>query len=155
MGYVVGHVSAPVYGYMNEIMGVRPISTARGVLDAEAGICGHAALTFASIVKRFGLKVRSVQFYYGDNNHIANEVFYDGEWHYYDPTFGAYYQDGTRVLSIEEARSHPNPSSLLRYNTTLFWYSVASMADLTSLTDFGMETDPATRVEVDQQLFVG
>ena len=54
MSYVVGHVSAPAYGYMNGIQGVRPTPTGDGVLRAGAGICGHAALTFAAIVKRFG-----------------------------------------------------------------------------------------------------
>ena len=156
MSYVVGHVSAPAYGYMNLIQGIRPVPTPDGVLHAGAGICGHAALTFAAIVKRFGLPVRSVQFYYGaGDNHIAAEVFYDGAWHYYDPTFGAYYRDGDRVLSIGEARAHPDPESLLDFNRTLLWYTVASMAGATNLTDFSVETDPETRVEIDRQPFVG
>src|SRR5919198_546420 len=108
LSYVVGHVSAPAYGYMNKTLGIRPQPTAEGVLTVGAGICGHAALTFAAIVKRFKIPVRSVQFYYADgvNNHIADEVFYAGAWHYFDPTWGAVYEDaGGHVLSIDEARA--------------------------------------------------
>ncbi len=154
MTHVVGHVSAPAYGYMNVFLGSVPKPTANGVLASGAGICGHAALTFAAIVKAFKLPVRSVQFYYGEgDNHIAAEVFYNGAWHYYDPTFGAYYIDGLNVLSIEQARAHPDPGSLLLHDRTLLWYTVASRAGATSLTDFGIETDPDTRVEIDQQPF--
>jgi hypothetical protein len=152
MSYVVGHVSAPGYGYMNVLLNQQPIPTAEGALAAGSGICGHAALTFAAIVKHFGLKVRSVQFYYADgvNNHISAEVFYDGEWHYYDPTWGAYYVQGGRVLSIEQARQHADPRSVLRQNGTLFWRSIQDLAGGPPLGD---ETDPATRVDIDKQPF--
>ena len=150
MTYVVGHVSAPAYGYMNELLGTLPEPTANGALSAGAGICGHAALTFAAIVKRFGLPVRSVQFYYGTNNHIAAEVFYDGDWHYFDPTYGAYYGAPDEVLSIDEARS--DPSAPFRQNTTLLWWTVGMMAGYTGLLEFGV--DPATRVEIDEQPFL-
>jgi hypothetical protein len=155
MSYVVGHVSAPAYGYMNGLLGTRPKATANDVLDKGAGICGHAALTYAAIVKAFGLKVRSVQFYYADgvNNHITDEVHYDGAWHYYDPTWGAFYEDESgHVLSITEARGHPDPQSLLRKDETLLWGWVWDRAGGHPL---GLETDPATRVELDRQPFSG
>ena len=150
MTYVVGHVSAPAYGYMNELLGARPVPTADGALGAGAGICGHAALTFAAIVKRLGLPVRSIQFYYGTNNHIAAEVFYDGGWHYFDPTYGAYYGTPDGVLSVDEARS--DPGAPLHQNTTLLWWTVGMMAGYTGLLEFAV--DPATRVEIDKQAFV-
>jgi hypothetical protein len=155
MTYVVGHVSAPGYGYMNTSLGVRPEPTAESVLTAGSGICGHAALTFAAIIKRFKLPVRSVQFYYADgvNNHIAAEVYYGGAWHYYDPTWGAFYADATgRVLSIDDARTHPDPESLLQQDGTLLWRSILSMAGVPPL---GAETSPDTRVEIDKQPFSG
>ncbi len=153
MSYVVGHVTAPGYGYMNVIAGTRPTPTPNGVLEVGSGICGHAALTFAAIVKRFGLPVRSVQLWYENGSgHIAAEVFYDGAWHYYDPTFGAYYSVGGRVLSIGEARAHPEGRSLLRHDATLFWYRVALLAGVDYLAG---EPNAATRVEIDQQPFTG
>ena len=86
MSYVVGHVSAPDYGYMNVLVGTQPTPTPNGVLEAGSGICGHAALTFAAIVKRFGLPVRRVLLWYENGaGHTAAEVFYDGAWHYSIP----------------------------------------------------------------------
>lgn len=154
MSYVVGHVSAPAYGWMNEIDGSGLMPTANAVLAAGAGVCGHAALTFAAIVKRFGLEVRSVQFYYDTSSHIANEVYYDGAWHFYDPTYGAYYTDDDHVLSMEDARSHPDPKSLLKFNRALLWYEVAVLAGFESSTDLEATLDPETLVEYDKQPFV-
>jgi hypothetical protein len=152
MQYVVGHVSAPAYGYRNVFGGELPQFTAASVLETQAGICGHAALTFAAIVKRFRLPVRSVQFWYPNGDgHIAAEVYYEGGWHYFDPTFGAYYRDGNEILSIEAARTRPDGRSLLEYDTTQFWYRTASIAGVEYLS---AETEPSTRVEIDKQPFV-
>ena len=152
MNYVTGHVSAPAYGFMNAVMGTSPLPNAESVLQAGAGICGHAALTFAAIVRRFDIPVRSVQFYYADgiNNHIADEVYYDGAWHYFDPTWGAFYSDGLRVLSITEARERTDARSLLHQNDTLFWRWALRRAGVPEL---GAETDATTRVEIDKQRF--
>lgn len=152
MDYVVGHVTAPGYGYMNRILGTQPLPTAESALEFGSGICGNAALTFAAILKRFGLPVRSVQFYYanGVDNHIAVEVFYDGGWHYFDPTWAAYYEEGGRVLSIGEARARANPRALLNHHSTLFWRWVGTMAGVEPL---GAETDASTRVDIDKQPF--
>ena len=155
MTYVVGHVSAPGYGYMNVTLGTHPLPTAESALATGSGICGNAALTFAAIVKRFNVPVRSVQFYYADgiNNHIADEAYYGGAWHYYDPTWGAFYADAAgRVLSIDEARAHPDPRSLLKQDDTLLWRGVQTMAGVAPL---GAETDPSTLVELDKQPFHG
>lgn len=154
MTYVVGHVTAPAYGYMNEILNVRPAPTANGALSTGAGICGHAALTFAAIIKRLGVPVRSVQFYYGQaDTHIADETFYDGDWHYYDPTYGAIYVDGGKVLSITDARGRPDGLSLLEHDRTLLWFQVVSLAGMRSLSDLGFQTAPGTRVELGRQPF--
>jgi hypothetical protein len=154
MEYVEGHVSPTVFGYMNEIMGVRPQSTAEATLAAGAGICGYASLTYAAILKRFGLPVRSVQFYYDDGrNHIAVEVFYDGDWHYFDAYYGMYYEKDGDVLSIAEARADP-AAATLRHHDNQYWFTVASRAGL-RVADLGYETSPNTRVEIDKQVFLG
>jgi Transglutaminase-like superfamily len=157
MDYVVGHVSAPAYGYMKD-NGQSLASTPDAILGAQAGICGHAALTFAAIVKRLGFAVRSVQFYYGPDgtwNHIADEVAYDDGWHYFDPTFGIYYEQDGGVLSIADARAATDLASLLQKNMTLFWTTVTLQAGATELSDTSFATDPATVVTIDQQPFTG
>ncbi|HEU5477517.1 MAG TPA: transglutaminase domain-containing protein [Gaiellaceae bacterium] len=157
MDYVVGHVSASAYGYLEVFGGGLPAATPDAVLAAQAGICGDAALTYAAIVKRFGFQVRSAQFFYTDpppwstpDSHIAVEVFYDGGWHLFDPTFGTYYQDaGENVLSITDVRANGGTQ-------------VKDEASFTNLAEnhlYGdstaFETDPATVVTLGQQPFTG
>jgi hypothetical protein len=156
MDYVSGHVSASAYGFLSVTHGVLPVATPDSVLGAQAGICGHAALTFAAIVQHFGYQVRSVQFYYDDpppystpDSHIANEVYYEGGWHFFDPTFGVLWFDKATgsVLSITDARAGLGTRSKDEATFTNlaedFFYG-----DGTSF-----ETDPATSVVLDGQPF--
>jgi hypothetical protein len=156
MDYVVGHVNAPAYGYLTTIAGVGVPAMPDPILSVQAGICGHAALTYAAIVRHFGYSVRSVQFYYGPGgawNHIADEVSYDGDWHYFDPTFGIYYQEAGDVLSITDARTATDPASLLVQDDSLFWTAVVRQAHNTELSDVSFATDPDTAVVIDGQSF--
>lgn len=157
MDYVVGHVSASAYGYLEVFGGGVPAATPDAVLAAQAGICGDSALTFAAIVKRFGFDVRSVQFYYTDpppwstpDGHIAVEVFYDGGWHFFDPTFGTYWQDANEdVLSITDLRANGGT----RVKDAASFTNLAEDHLYGDSTEF--ETDPATVVTLDQQPFKG
>ena len=156
MDYVVGHVSAAAYGYLTVAGLPLPLANPQSVLAAQAGICGHAALTFAAIVKHFGYQVRSVQFYYDDpppystpDSHIADEVFYDGSWHFFDPTFGVVWTDQATdgVVSITDARAGLGTESK----------DAASFTNLAEDYFYGdgtaFETDPATTVVLDGQQF--
>jgi transglutaminase superfamily protein len=113
MDYVAGHVSDTAYGYVAAFGGKLPHPTANTALLTQAGICTGAAVTFGTIVHHFGFPVRSVNFYYDDpppndtpDGHVAVEVFYDGSWHFFDPTFGLFWTDGKgRVLSIRDVRA--------------------------------------------------
>ena len=160
MDYVVGHVSASAYGYLDKYNLPLPSATPDSALGAQAGICGHAALTLAAIVKRFGYQVRSVQFYYTDpagpagppvsDNHIADEVFYDGGWHFFDPTFGVYWTDANaNVLSITDVRTDGGTEVKDRATFTNL-YEDYYFGDGTAF-----ETDPATVVAIGQQPFTG
>jgi multidrug efflux pump subunit AcrA (membrane-fusion protein) len=156
MDYVVGHVNAPAYGYLTTIAGIGVPALPDPILGAQAGICGDAALVFAAIVRHFGYSVRSVQFYYGPGgawNHISDEVSYDGGWHYFDPTFGIYYQEAGNVLSITDARTATDPASLLAQDDSLFWTAVVRQAQNKELSDVSFATDPATAVVIDGQSF--
>jgi hypothetical protein len=149
MSYVVGHVSAPAYGYANEIAHDVGAQTAEQILSSQAGICGSAAIAYAGIAARLGLETRSVQFYYpAGDSHVAVEVRYGGSWHYYDPTWGAVYLQGDDVLGIEEARALPDPALALHSDTTLFWAAVMAPSGYPNLEAM---TDPATRVEIGAQ----
>ena len=113
MDYVTGHVSDTAFGYLKLSGGRLPKNRPNPALAAQAGVCSHAAVTFAAIVEALGLRVRSVNFNYVDpgpnptsDGHVAVEVFYDGGWHFFDPTFGAFWTTrGGSVISISEVRA--------------------------------------------------
>lgn len=158
MDYVVGHVTVSAYGYLQLYGLPLPSSDPNSILSVEAGICGHAAATFAAIVKHFGYPVRSAQFWYTQPNgpagpaapstHIADEVYYDGGWHFFDPTFGVYWTDADgNVLDITTVRASGGTQ-------------VKDEASFTNLEEnyyFGdataFETDPATTVVLDGTTF--
>jgi hypothetical protein len=163
MDYVVEHVSASAYGYLEVNNLPLPGPTPDSILGTQAGICGHAAIAFASIVKHLGLRARSAQFYYTDpagpagpgtpDSHIAVEVYYDGGWHFFDPTFGVFWTDPATgdVLSITDARDptlggveHKDDISITNLAEDYFY------GDSTAF-----ETDPATTVTIGQEAFTG
>jgi Transglutaminase-like superfamily len=115
MNYVVGHVSAPNYGYLNEIAHNPTAGDVEDILQRQAGICGAAQLTFAAIASQVGLVTRKLYIWYtlpdGTlGGHATNEVYYnDGHsagWHWFDATWGIFYRDPSAgqddVLSLTE-----------------------------------------------------
>lgn len=166
MNYVVGHVSAAAYGYLEKsslplqaVGGDTDAALANTVLAAQAGICGQAADTFAAILIQLGYQVRSVQFYWKlpagtPDSHIAVEVFYGGGWHFFDPTFGLFWTGRKGgVLSIGGVRAGDGAEHRD--------FEHKDMASFTNLiedrwfngNDTGFETAPATRVVLDAQTF--
>lgn len=144
MNYVVGHVTAPAYGYRNAIAHFDLPWDAETALGTQAGICGTASFTFQALVQQFGLPVRSVQFYFPDgiNNHIAVETFYDGSWHYFDPTWNLTFSQGDSVQSITDART--GPTNTLHHDENLLWFLMSPAL----ASEFPLLTDPATVVEI-------
>lgn len=109
MSYVVGHVSAPQYGYLRYIAHQPLPRTAAEALEMQAGICGNAATTMQTMLAHFHVEARRVDVYYStpnasSNGHTTVEVRYAGTWHWFDPTWGTIYvRPGTaqsRVLSL-------------------------------------------------------
>jgi Transglutaminase-like superfamily len=157
LDYVAGHVTLASYGYLTEFGLALPDATANSVLGAQAGLCGHAALTFAAIVMHFGFPVRSVQFYYTDpapfntaDSRIADEVYYDGSWHFFDPTFGALWTDAAgHVLSIDDARAGLGTEQKDAASFTNI------IEDITYGDSTGFETAATTTVVLDGQPFTG
>jgi Transglutaminase-like superfamily len=154
--YVVGHVSTGEFGFLELENLPLPQATPDSILGAQAGICGHAALTFAAIIKRLGFPVRSVQFYYstpqGDpDSHIADEVYYDDGWHFFDPTFGTFWTDAAgQVLSISDVRAQGGIEQKDSASFTNFVENAWYVGD-----DTAFLTDPTTTVVLDGQPFTG
>lgn len=152
LDYVVGHVSDTEYGYLEVFggAGALPARDPESALAAQAGFCVHAAVTFTAIVKAFGFQTRNVQFFYDDpgsppvpDSHVAVEVFYDGAWHFFDPTFGQFWADGgDHVLSITDVRAGlgTRQKNLASFTNV---FEDAVFGD-----DSWFETDPATTVVI-------
>lgn len=113
MDYVIGHVRTGLYGYLENIGAPLPpyLEPVNEILATQTGICGQAERTFAAIVKALGFQVHAIGFEFVYPNgapdaHSAAEVFYDGGWHFFDPTFGQFWTDAAgKALSIADIRS--------------------------------------------------
>lgn len=158
MDYVAGHVSDTAYGYIAAFEGKKsvPPPTPNGSLGTQAGICTGAAVTFGTMVHHFGFKVRSVNFYYDDpapfstpDGHVAVEVWYDGGWHFFDPTFGLFWTD---------AAGHVLPVSAARAGLGSLQKNVAAFTNVFEDAVFGDDawfvTDPTTRIAYGQTAVV-
>lgn len=154
LDYTVGHVSVGAYGYMESYDGLvaaPPWGNINQILAQQAGICPHAARVFATIVAHFGFPVRDVEFAYTDWNgskggHTAAEVYYDGGWHFFDPTFGVFYTDTAgHVLSITDARSG---GAIMQKDAAAFTNLIEDAA-WQGGNDVAFELDPSTTLAFD------
>jgi hypothetical protein len=158
MDYVLGHVSVGAYAYLIENRLPLPPKTSNATLGTQAGYCGETSLVFARIVQAFGYQTRRVAFYWtlADGRadaHTAVEVFYDGSWHYFDPTFGQYWTNASGdVQSITDARS---ATGTRHKDAILFTNLIEDALPLFSGDDTSFETDPATSVVIGGAPFNG
>jgi hypothetical protein len=112
---VPAFMSSAKYGYdLVENPRQTPPSNSDDAITRNIGLCGNHASLFKELLETLGLRTRTVQFWWtddmgGQQNHIAVEVFFHDAWRLYDPTFGAYFVDGTNAdaepLSTNEARA--------------------------------------------------
>lgn len=79
-------------------------------------ICGGMSYVFSTLCRKIGIPTRSVNLYYDSwqGGHSLNEVFYDGQWHLFDSTFGIFFYSRSRydrkgyVISLTELISSPS-----------------------------------------------
>ena len=95
--YVVGHVSAPAYGYLSESDRGSLLRSTDGILRAGAGICGEAATVAIALYAALGVESRRVVVWYDlpdgtAAGHTTTEVRYGDAWHWFDPTWGVFYE---------------------------------------------------------------
>lgn len=86
------------------------LGSPRRVIDHGSQYCGHLSFAMATVLA-VGYSTRIVNLWDGSdppNTHVVVEVFYKGEWHLYDPTYGVTFKDETgRVVSYKELRLNP------------------------------------------------
>jgi hypothetical protein len=150
--YTVGHVSVGVYWYQHDRGLTLPDWEPGVILRQESGICGQSAAVFVRIMQRLGYPVRSIQFFYNNpdgsaGQHIAVEVYYDGGWHFFDPTYAAYWSDTSgNVLPISDIRAGAGTM----HKDVMTFTNIVGDADsgVASQNDIWFETDPTTQVVV-------
>jgi hypothetical protein len=86
------------------------LGSPRRILERGSQYCGHLSTAMATILAA-GFPIRMIHLTDGaapPNTHAVIEVFYEGRWHLYDPTFGVKFknQDG-EVVSYKELRLNP------------------------------------------------
>jgi len=84
------------------------LGTPRRVLERGSQYCGHLSAAMETLLAVGGYRTRAVNVTDGKippGTHVVVEVFYDGGWHLFDPTFGVKFQnkDG-HVASYKDVR---------------------------------------------------
>lgn len=157
MDYVSTHVSSTAAVFAPPVSlppGGDQAAYANAILTAGVGECSYHVLVFDVLMAHFGYRTRAVSFYYQDawtqaaGAHSAVEVFYDGVWHYFDPTYSVYWTDPTTGNVLDIATERQAGDGLEHKNNGLFlnlFENPFYNGDTT-----GFETDPATDVVIGQ-----
>ena len=114
-----GEAALGVMRYIAQVYPSGPPSqynrTGATALQTTPNLCGDKSLGMVALCRRLGIPARVVPMnnFVALNAHIAVEVWYDGGWHYMDPTYGAFYYsepsfDGSgRIPSMRELATDP------------------------------------------------
>lgn len=118
------------------------LGSPRRVLERGSQYCGHLSSAMATILAAV-LPVRIIQLTDRDtppNTHVVVEVFYDRDWHLFDPTFGVKFKNKEgRVVSYRELRMHPGLVSLedfARFRKKYLEISLNSLAKMYTSGDY-------------------
>jgi hypothetical protein len=88
----------------------RDLGSARRVIERGSQWCGHLAIAMATLMVS-EYRTRILNLMDGQrppNTHVVVEVYYGGDWHLYDPTFGVRFLDQSgRVASYKTLRLNP------------------------------------------------
>lgn len=116
-------------------------ATRNGLCNARANIC-------VNMVEYLNLEAHVINIYdfpSAQSGHSAVEVYYDEQWHFFDPTNGGYFKgpDG-EVMSLEEMHQNPKAAmaGMVVFEKTLdkrdnyqmmdYYYSVESLESMRS-----------------------
>jgi hypothetical protein len=168
MSYVVGHVSAPAYGYLDENNQPLPggddrSALAEASLAAGAGICGNAACTMLALLSEEGIRTRLLSLYFQTqrvprNGHNVVEVYYDRRWHLFDPTWGRMYRrsdarppDVLSAMAVLKMSAQERAACAIP-NGTLLWSQIVSQSDSDKVeTGYDVFDLPHVRLVIDRK----
>ena len=103
--YVLTHVRPDAFSALIEEGQPLP-ADAGEALRLGAGLCGNATEVLIRVLAELGIRARPVLMFFPvdgvTTSHVAAEAFWDGTWHYLDPTYGGIFESDGRVLSVDE-----------------------------------------------------
>ncbi len=86
--------------------------TATKILTEGYAICGGMNISFQALVRKAGIPAHYIgMFGVIYQSHVLTEIYYDGQWHLYDPTYGLFfysepeYNHAGHILSFAEVLS--------------------------------------------------
>jgi len=86
----------------------RELGSPRRVLERGSQFCGFLSVAMRTLLSIGGYPARQVDMIDGQNpprSHAVVEVFYDGGWHLYDPTYGLIFRNSNgEVASYHDVR---------------------------------------------------
>jgi hypothetical protein len=76
---------------------------------SRSGVCAERSMLMIKALRRYGIRGRLWNFYDYPFGHSCVQAWYDGGWHFFDPTYGGYFTgpDG-EVLSWEQVQADPD-----------------------------------------------
>jgi transglutaminase-like putative cysteine protease len=88
------------------------LGSPRRILETGSQYCGHLATAMQTLLAVGGFRARALHLSDGaepPGTHAVVEVFHDGSWHLYDPTFGIKYLNAEgKIASYNEVRLDPS-----------------------------------------------
>lgn len=90
-------------------------ATPEDVLEQRIGACGNNSVLMIAMANELGIEGRIINLWNIPSiggGHSVVEFFYDGKWHLFDPTNGAYYTNNGvitgDIASFEDIRKNPD-----------------------------------------------
>ncbi|HMB25251.1 MAG: transglutaminase domain-containing protein, partial [Chloroflexota bacterium] len=87
-------ISIEILRYVTSALDLKDNSgSATKILREGYAICGGRGVSFETLVRLIGIPARWVNIYglVSQGGHTVVEVYYDGQWHLYDPTYGTFF----------------------------------------------------------------
>lgn len=82
--------------------GFKSIVIPNDIVKFNRAICNQQAIVFQCLLRQKGFKTRGVGFHGDGFGHYASEVFYNGQFHFFDANLEASYHSCYAIPSIEE-----------------------------------------------------
>lgn len=102
-------------------------SASKIIKDGYA-ICGGKDYVFRVLMRKMGVPARYIGLHYtpSQGGHDMADVYFDGSWHLFDPTFGVFvyskssYDGSGKILSMAEVRQEPSNGYLMQVSENVW-----------------------------------